>query len=99
MLCALRLLNFAKMEDVLNYIIRRNRGPNGIDHNLIRRVILNDIFPYQIEIPIRDPFDLDNIEDKYIKLFFRFDRNDIRRLARALRIPEVIRNTKTNLTN
>ncbi|XP_050515978.1 uncharacterized protein LOC126890879 [Diabrotica virgifera virgifera] len=82
------------MEDALDNVIRRGRGRNGIDHNLVRGIILNDIFVNPVVNPIQDPvlqFDLDNMEDKYVKLNFRFQREDLIRLAVALGIPEQIK--------
>lgn len=83
------------MENALDNLIGRGREPNDdIDHNLVRGIILNDILANQIENIVENPvlrFDLNNIEDKYVKLLFRFNREDIPRLAQALGIPDQIR--------
>lgn len=78
------------MENAIDAIIRR-RNPN---HDLIRRIILHDIFPNPLvdqgnmEVP---QFDLNDMEEKYAKLYFRFNKEDIPRLQRALQIPDNIR--------
>lgn len=79
------------MEVVLENVIVR-RDPNRLDNNLIRRIILGDIFEMPVFEVVEIPdFDLNDIEDKFVKPFFRFQREDILRLARALRIPNNIR--------
>ncbi|KAJ8950905.1 hypothetical protein NQ314_007762 [Rhamnusium bicolor] len=87
----------AIMENILQNVFQ-HRNPDGIDHNVIRGIILHDIFDIdnpqeenaRDNILLRPVFNLENIDDRDVKLNFRFDRDDIPRLCLALRIPELI---------
>lgn len=78
------------MEQMIDNIIRR-RDPGGINHNVIRGIILHDIFPIEGDVVVRPIFNLNNYEAKEAELNFRFAKQDIRRLVAALRIPNEIR--------
>ncbi|KAJ8955926.1 hypothetical protein NQ314_006825 [Rhamnusium bicolor] len=85
------------MENILQNVIQ-HRNPDGIDHNVIRGIVLHDIFDIdnpqeenaRDNILLRLVFNLEDIDDRDVKLNFRFDRDDIPRLCQALRIPELI---------
>ncbi|KAJ8930729.1 hypothetical protein NQ314_016435 [Rhamnusium bicolor] len=85
------------MESILQNVIQR-RNPDGIDHNVIRGIILHDIFDIdnpqeenaRDNILLRPVFSLEDIDDRDVKLNFRFNRDDIPRLCQALRISELI---------
>ena len=87
------------MDNVIENIIRR-RNPDGqIDHDLIRGAILHDIFhPAFVALP-RPVFNLIEMDAKEAELNFRFQKEDILRLARALRIPNVFRTRSGHVAN
>lgn len=78
------------MEELFDNIIRR-RDRNGVKRDIIRGIIVNDIFANVVNERNVPQFNLDDFEDVHVKLYFRFTRQDIPRLARAPRIPEQIR--------
>ncbi|XP_074033773.1 uncharacterized protein [Leptinotarsa decemlineata] len=64
------------------------------DDDEVEQVILHNIFGVVENFPIgaaEDRFNLDNMMAEDIKINFRFERDDIFRLAAALHIPDVIR--------
>jgi len=85
------------MEQIIDIIRRRN--PEEINHDVIRGIILHDIFPDPIDVDavVRPIFNLNDYEAKEAKLNFRFAKQDIPRLAAALRIPNQIRTASGHL--
>lgn len=77
----------------------RRRDPEEINHDVLRGIILHDIFPDPIDgdIVVRPIFNLDDYEAKEAKLNFRFAKQDIPRLTAALRIPDQIRTASGHL--
>lgn len=86
------------MEEIIDIIIRR-RGPEGVNHDVLRGMILHDIFPDPVDgdAVVRPIFNLDDYEAKEAKLNFRFAKQDIPRLVAALRIPDQIRTRSGHL--
>nr|CAI5869203.1 unnamed protein product [Callosobruchus analis] len=84
------------MNEMLETIIQRRNRDGMIDHNLIRRAILQDIFesseddePEQenIQQQTLQAFNLEGMDLRDAKMNFRFNKEDIPRLCEALRIP------------
>lgn len=74
------------MEDNLDIALRRDE----INHDLVRGIILRDIFEELDNPEIVPGFNLESFEQNEAKLNFRFLKEDIARLVLALRIPEPI---------
>ncbi|XP_050516391.1 uncharacterized protein LOC126891253 [Diabrotica virgifera virgifera] len=81
------------MEQNIENVLQRRRHGDPIDHNLIRGIILHDIFDPIIPVAVapRPHFVLETVDEKDAEQNFRFKTRDIPLLARSLRIPNRIR--------
>lgn len=85
------------MEEIIEFVIQRGEVEGEINMNLIRNLILQDVFggpeqPAAVgdRVVRRPPFDLEEWSEADCKTHFRFDKGDIPRLVAALRIPQFI---------
>ncbi|XP_050513787.1 uncharacterized protein LOC126889496 [Diabrotica virgifera virgifera] len=81
------------MEQNIENVLQRRRHGDPIDHNLIRGIILHNIFDPIIPLAVaqRPHFVLETVDEKDAEQNFRFKKRDIPLLARFLRIPNRIR--------
>lgn len=87
----------AGLEENIENAIQRRNIDGGIDHNLIRGLILRDIFNPVREAEPVPIFNLEEMDAQEVEMNFRFVKEDILRLVRLLRIPEVIRTRSGHL--
>lgn len=72
----------------------------GADPDEVEQVILHNIFGVVVDNPVglgeNILFDLDNMSVQDVRTNFRFERDDIFRLAAALQLPDELRTETRN---